>query len=230
MIRLTLFMKAVSFSFVVLSIQGCGESGLSKSKAKNIIEPLFKEYYDCPIPQKLHFTFKAPRLYRNVLVAKKLGLADVTQTGSDIGPLGWGSTVEKPKMGSIFTVALTEKGRSTPTMKSQNGITLFLLGTRTIDDVVEIKKESEGTIYTVLFSGTVEFNELGKQSLAIWKDLFGQTLKEKSKYRYRASISYDSFLKKYVVKSIKFSPWEKEEWLNTSWIEDAEGSRMIVTK
>ena len=228
MIRSRVFLKLVLV--ICLTITGCGDSGLGKGEAKTIIDLCIKDDFFFPVPKELKFTFDAPKLYKQVLAAKKLGLVSATQTGSDFGVLGGGSTIEKPAMGSKFSVSLTDSGKKAPSLRSADGgITWFIVGSRSVDEIVEIKKEQDGT-FTVSASGKEALNALGKQANPIVKEIFGVELYGSSRIRYKAQIAYDSFLKKYILKSLQQSPWENENWTTMTWAEETKDGLVVVQK
>ncbi len=224
--RRTFFIISLPFLFAGL-LFSCGESGLSKSKAKDIIDEHFKDWYGCFVPKKAEFTFQAPPSYKYILATRQVGLVKASQVSSMLGQYGMGHTIEKPSMGDTFTVALTEKGNAAPHVNDKSGNIGFFMGHRKIDGIVEIKKREENQ-FTVLFSYTFRFNDLGKEIVAAGKQFNIKMTDDNSKLRGKAIIAYDSFLKKYVMKSLLWSDWEKENWQPTMWITSEKDNRIAV--
>ena len=165
-----------------------------------------------------------------------MGLIDANPTSSILGSLGIKSSIDKPKLGDVYSITLTEKGNSTKHLYSENGRICFLLGQRKVDDIVEIKK-GDNDQYTVLFSYIFKYNELGKEFFSLVKTKGSEvnnpnwTMSDDNpKLRGKAIIVYDSFLKKYVAKSMMWSKWEKENWLPLSWNTYDNDKQVVVSK
>jgi hypothetical protein len=212
--------KTCWFVFLVflcaIFLFGCGDSGLSKGKAKDILESHLKDYYGFLLPQKVEFMGGTVNSYNFILAAKDMGLIDANSTSSIFGSLGVKSYIEKPKLGDVFSITLTEKGNSTQHLIYANKGICFLVGNRKINDIVEIKK-GENDQYTVLFSYTLNYNKLGKELSSLAQKKGAKPLNDDLKLRGKAIIVYDPFLKKYIAKSIMWSKWENENWQPQSW-------------
>jgi len=195
---------------------GCGDSGLSKGKAKDILESHLKDWYGFLLPQKVEFMGGTINSYNFILAAKNMGLIEANSTSSIFGSLGVKSYIEKPKLGDVFSITLTEKGNSTQHLIYANKGICFLVGHRKIDDIVEIKK-GENDQYTVLFSYILNYNKLGKEFSSLSQKKGSNPLDDNLKLRGKATIVYDPFLKKYIAKSIMWSNWENENWKPQSW-------------
>ncbi len=205
-------------------VAGCGDSDLSKSMSKKTIQPCIKEWYGNPVPKTLEF----PRhgQYRGFVInAKNLGLIEVTLKHSLYGFLGVESTIEKPSFESLFNAKLTEKGKKNAALSDREGrVIYFPIASIQIDEVLDIKKEQDGN-YTVYASIVEKDSDLGRELM----QMKGESKPVKS--RLKALLSYDKFLKKYVVKKIQSSPWDKEEWGPTRWVEETkEGQRFVVSE
>jgi outer membrane lipoprotein-sorting protein len=205
------------FLFVLMiALCSCGDAGLSKGKAKDIIVEHFKDYYDLVVPTKAEFTFEVPGGYKNILIAQKLGLINAKQVSAMLGQYGMGHSIEKPSMGDTFSITLSEKGNSVPHVEDVHGNICFLTSENKIDDILECTKGQDNQ-YTVLFSFTEKYTDSGKEGFLASKELNSPWSDDNSKFRGKATMAYDSFLKKYVLKNLVRSKWEKEQWRPSKW-------------
>jgi len=200
-----------------LSLGSCGNSDLSKGKAKDIINEHFRDYYDLVVPKKAEFSFEAPRGYKNILIAHKLGLVNSKQVSAILGQYGMGHSIEKPSMGDSFLISLSEKGNFAPHLEDIHGNICFLTSQNNIEDILELTKGQDNQ-YTVLFSFTEKYTDFGKEAMLVAQQVNSKWTDDNSKFRGKATIVYDSFLKKYVLKNLLRSHWEKEQWGPSAWV------------
>lgn len=198
---------AVSLPFVWLGISvllllaSCGGSDLSKSKAKEILEQHIGKCYGLAVPANVAFTSPQNIRFRHVKLARALELVDTTQTEGASGP----------QLSDYYDVTLTEKGGSYPHFEDSRKNTMFLVAENKIDEIVDIKKNREKQ-FTVLFSYTQSYSDLGKEIAAEMQQYDLSWIEDNSRLRGRATLVYDSYLKHYVVQSMVWSEWEKENW------------------
>ena len=125
----------------------------------------------------------------------------------------------KRKMGIYYEIVttLTPKGRSTyhVTGEDNDAMVHFVAGKRKLIDIVKIDADGE----TVYFSYAFEPNELG----VLWGHKPGR-------FRGKAKIVLDAFLKKYVFKGVMISDWEREKWRSTVWSYEIDGKRVSSAK
>ena len=221
--------KKACFAFlcIMLLVCACGKSGdLSKGDARDILEKHFKDFYSIFLPQEIAFTFQAPWNYKNVLLAKRMGMVIVKQTSSALGQFGMGNDIEKPGMGDNFSITLTKKGRGYKHLNTADGNICFLIGKITLNDIVDLKKEANGE-FTVLFSFTLSLNELGRELMS---SLYSNSVNSSGSEscRGKAVISYDPFIKDFLLKKILSSEWKKENWMPMPWIDYVNGKQVVV--
>jgi hypothetical protein len=219
------FLVYLGFLFVAL-LCSCAESGLSKGKSKDVIEEHFKDYYDLFVPKKAEFTFEAPPSYKAILTARKMGLINANKVSSTALFFGKGCTIEKPCMGDTFAITITDKGNSIPHLEDKYGNVHFLTSQNKINNILEVTKDQDNQ-FTVLFSFIEKYNDLGKEVVLVGKQFNFYWTEDNSKFRGKATIVYDSFLKKYVLRNLVRSPWEKENWYPAKWTTDEKGERVI---
>lgn len=189
----------------------CGESGLSKGKAKEIIEAEFKDSYNLFVPKKVKFTLDTPPGYKNILLLRKAGVVNVNQTDQLFGKvLAMNSSIDKPNVGDTFSITLTKKGELAPHLEDAQTF-YFLSEHRHIDDIVELARGQDNQI-TVLFAYTSTFSDFGKGMLD-FSSQSGASKNNSVKSRGKAIIVFDAFRKDYVLKSVVVSPWDREQWV-----------------
>lgn len=222
-------MKKTYLLYLVLVtlLCSCGDSGLSKGKAKDIIEEHFKDYYDLIVPKKAEFTFEAPRGYKNILIAQRLGIINAKQISAILGQYGMGHSIEKPSMGDTFSITLSEKGNAVPHMEDVHGNIGFLTSQNKIDDILELTKGQENQ-FSVLFAFTEKYTDFGKEVFLASKQVQSPWTDDNSKFRGKATIAYDSFLKKYVLKNLVRSNWEKEQWRPGKWTTTEKEKKTVI--
>jgi hypothetical protein len=124
-------------------------------------------------------------------------------------------TVLQPSTGLQFHVKtwLTDKGKGHRYIFSEDDkqILGFVIGKRTLRDIVKIEGDA------VWFSYDFETNELGK---ALYF--------HEGKYRGRAKIFFDPSVNKFVFKGFQSSPWDKEKWVNNTWVYEKEGAKVLT--
>lgn len=113
---------------------------------------------------------------------------------------------------------LTEKGRKSGyiTKYKDNNRFGFLFGKREVLKIVEIMDDN-----TILFGYRLYPSEYAYD--------FGYKKDTEYKYRGKAVAKYDPFLEKYVFKGALFSPWEREEWGETTWTDMRNGKKVFIS-
>jgi hypothetical protein len=217
------------FIALILCLLSCGEKGLSKGEARNLIDNHIKDFYGFTVPEKVRFELffpeKTAASHKRILTAIGTGIINATFIKGEWGLFAKG-TIHKPVDGEVYSITLTDKGKSIPHLSTKDGQIGFLTGHREIDEIISIEKQKDDQ-YIVMFSYVFKTNDF---YTSVLKELNRKPSGETAiKYRGKAIISYDRFLKKYVLKSYKWSLWDKEEWKGTSWIDSLKDSKIIVT-
>lgn len=187
-------------------------NNLKQNKALEIITEHFGDFYFAALIQKHQFKhFTGSQTYNNLInkleAIKKIGLIDYNVT-DDYNLLSKNRVVD---------VSLTEQGLETHHISHEENINLigFIVGNREIIEIININIDNN----TVYFSYAFKPNELG---IAIGF--------EESKYRGKAKIVYDPFLKNHVFKGMMWSPWEREEWQPTNWYYEMDSKRVFTDR
>src|SRR5208337_1206062 len=99
----------------------------------------------------------------------------------------------------------------------------FLTGHRTIDEIVEIRKDNgkDEAKYTVLFATTTERTDTGRDLSKVLIQM-GATDRG-DKRRVKAVMVYDKFLKTYIVNSLEGSAWDHEDWQPLPYVREEHG-------
>jgi len=108
---------------------------------------------------------------------------------------------------------LTEKGKNSRYIyyDDDKKILGFIIGKRTVSEIVKIEGD------TILFSYEFETNELGNALDFI-----------RGKYRGKAKIIFDPLVKKFVFKGFQSSNWERDKWMNSSWVYEKDGTKVFT--
>jgi len=200
---LCLGISSLSFLF------SCGDSELSKGEAKNIIEKYIGKCYGLAVPANVILTSSPNNRATHVKIARDLELVETTRAPGTSGASS-----------DNYDVALTQKGNANPYFEDIHKNIIFLVSENKIDEIVEIKKDRSKQ-FTVLFSYTQRYNDLGKE-IALGINQFGLSwLENDSKLRGRVTLVYDAYLKRYVIQNMMWSEWEKENWRPAVFITNA---------
>jgi len=184
-------------------VMSCSKSPeLTQDMAKKLIADYIMDSYGTVPVGEFVFNVDSKEKYENLKKScgelKKAELIDYT--------------VLQPSTGLQFHVKtwLTDKGKSYRYIFSEDDkqILGFVIGKRTLRDIVKIEGDA------VWFSYDFETNELGK-ALEF----------REGKYKGRAKIV---FVNKFIFKGFQSSPWEKEKWVNSTWVYEKEGSKVFT--
>lgn len=184
-----------------LLLCSCGGPNLSKGEAKEILEKHIGKCYGLAIPAKVTLTSPLSIRFKYVRLARDLELVDTTQTAEALGS----------RASDNYDVTLTEKGASHPHFEDKYKNIMFLVSENKIDEIVEIKKDKEKR-FTVLFSYTQSYNDLGKEIALEMQQQGLSWIDDNSRFRGMAVLAYDRYLKNFVIKGVMWSEWEKEAW------------------
>lgn len=192
------------------------KSNVTKSEASKIITRHFENSYcEVDISTTGYNPFDSGgflnKRIKPLEIFKKAGLIDYQVIKSK----GFDDTKVK--------VALTEKGRNTPhiPLKADDKTAIndskigFICAKRKIIEIVEIETNDKNN--TVLFSFTYEPNEVG---IALGNG------KLAGKYRGKAKIVFDPFLKTYVLEGLDY--WNEGEWFGNNWSYEVEGKKVFT--
>ena len=200
---------------------GCDGRSLSSSTARELLQPRIAREYGLVVPKNAEFTWRPPPRYDSILLAESVGLVSAAHTTAMVQYYGMERrTIRKPDMGDKFTVSLTEKGKASEYWDGQGTSSefFFLTAANTVDEILDITQDPEGQ-YLVLFSFVQNQTTLGKEIAAAAKASGQSWAVDGARYRGKATIVYDGFLKLHVLKKLYRSPWEREEWGESSWLE-----------
>lgn len=157
--------------------------------------------YGLAVPANVTFTSYQNNRFKRVRIARTLELVDTTQADGTSGP----------HASDIYDVTLTEKGASHPHFEDARKNIMFLVSENKIDEIIEIRKENKEQ-FTVLFSYTQSYNNLGKEIALEMQQYDLSWIEDNSRLRGRAALVYDRYLKSYVIRGMMWSEWEKENW------------------
>jgi len=231
--------------FLLLCLFACGD-GPSKKEAKEAIDKHIKDCYGLVIPSTFIYSTPPTSRYWSIALAKNLGLAD-TALASTVAPtLGADRTFEMTTVGDKFNVTLAEKGSAAAHVEDGNGYVVFLISQNTVEEVVSVGKGDDKLFwipdakpddsaaksktkqkYIALFSCVNKYTAFGKTIADKTKEYHLEWPDDNTKLRGKALLVYDDFLKKYTVKGLMISKWEKEEWRFPVWFTDSKGTNFL---
>lgn len=223
-------MKTVLYCVLfAFSLCSCGDSGLSKEQAKEIIDASFRDNYDLSVPDSILIELGKIFGYQGILSAAKLGVVTTKQVDSVIGQFGARTSIEKPNVGDKFTITVTEKGKAVPHLNDVYGNTCFLTSHSNIIEILEISK-SQDNRYTVLFSFSSKYTDFGKSVALAAKELNPPWAwsDDNTRFRGKATIVYDAFLNKFVLTDLIHSDWDKEAWRSLARITIDKGVKTVT--
>jgi len=201
--------SAIAFLWIILSlatVMSCTKSAeLTRDKAQKLITEHIQDSYGTVPVGEFVFNVSSKDKYENLKKSceelKKATLIDYE--------------LLQPSTGLQLHIRtwLTDKGRGNRHISYDDDkkILGFVIGKRTVRDIVKMEGDA------IWFSYDFETNELGK-------DL---DFKE-GKYRGRAKIVFDSSVNKFVFKGFQSSPWEREKWMNSTWVYVKEGTKVFT--
>ena len=195
----------------MLLLSSCGDPNLSKGEAKEILEKHIGKCYGLAIPPNVTLTPPSNIRFKHVRLARDLELVDTAQTAGASGQ----------RASDSYDVTLTEKGASHPYFEDKHKNIMFLVSENKIDEIIEIKKDKENQ-FTVLFSYTQSYNNLGKVIALEMQQQDLSWIEDNSRFRGRAHLAYDRYLKSFVIKGMMWSEWEKEAWRPALFASNAE--------
>ncbi len=185
----------------LLLLSSCWDSDLSRGEAKEVLEKYIGKCYGLAVPANVTFTSPQNTRFKLVRLARTLELVDTTQAEGASGP----------RASDNYDVVLTEKGSAHPHFEDTRKNIMFLVSENRIDEIIEIRKNGEKQ-FTVLFSYTQTYNDLGKEIALEMQQYDVSWIEDSSRLRGRATLAYDSYLKSYVIRGMMWSEWEKEKW------------------
>ena len=133
-----------------------------------------------------------------------------------LGLIDFSIKYDSNELENVFTTSLTEKGKkhNHAWLEWNTNVVIFEMGYYENVEIVKID-EKENLVYSA-----VEY---------IPNDLDKALGREKNKYRVKAKIVYDDFLKKLVWKGAMGCAWEGGDWYKTSWIWEKNGETLFNT-
>lgn len=186
--------------FGLALLSGCGESKPSRSEATKVLETYLARCYGLAVPANLTLTSTSDPRYIHVNLARDLELVETNQTS---GPNGR----------AALEVTLTQKGNSSRIFEDVHKNILFLVSENKIDEIVEIVKQPGNTRqFIVSFAYTQSYNELGKKIAAEMSQYGYSWIDDNTKLRGKATMAYDTYLKRYVIQNMVWSEWEQQRW------------------
>ncbi|OPX99320.1 MAG: hypothetical protein A4E60_02817 [Syntrophorhabdus sp. PtaB.Bin047] len=186
--------------FGLALLSGCGESKPSRSEAAKVLETYLARCYGLAVPANLTLTSTSDPRYIHINLARDLELVETNQT---TGPNGR----------AVLEITLTQKGSSTGIFEDIHKNTLFLVSENKIDEIVEIVKQPGNTRqFVVSFAYTQSYNELGRKIAAEMGQYGYSWIDDNTKLRGKATMAYDTYLKRYVIQNMVWSEWEQQRW------------------
>ncbi len=186
--------------FGLALLSGCGESKPSRSEAAKVLETYLARCYGLAVPANLTLTSTSDPRYIHINLARDLELVETNQT---TGPHGR----------AVLEITLTQKGSSTRVFEDIHKNILFLVSENRIDEIVEIAKQPGNTRqFIVSFAYTQSYNELGRKIAAEMSQYGYSWIDDNTKLRGKATMAYDTYLKRYVVQNMVWSEWEQQRW------------------
>ena len=186
--------------FGLALLSGCGESKPSRSEAAKVLETYLARCYGLAVPANLTLTSTSDPRYIHINLARDLELVETNQT---TGPHGR----------AVLEITLTQKGSSTRIFEDIHKNILFLVSENRIDEIVEIVKQPGNTRqFIVSFAYTQSYNELGRKIAAEMSQYGYSWIDDNTKLRGKATMAYDTYLKRYVVQNMVWSEWEQQRW------------------
>jgi hypothetical protein len=186
--------------FGLALLSGCGESKPSRSEAAKVLETYLARCYGLAVPANLTLTSTSDPRYIHINLARDLELVETNQT---TGPHGR----------AVLEITLTQKGSSTRIFEDIHKNILFLVSEIRIDEIVEIVKQPGNTRqFIVSFAYTQSYNELGRKIAAEMSQYGYSWIDDNTKLRGKATMAYDTYLKRYVVQNMVWSEWEQQRW------------------
>lgn len=179
---------------------------LTIDTAKNVLEQHIGKCYGLSIPKVVIGTTPPSIEYTLVHLARDAGLVETSQEVA-----GSGKTSDR------VSVQLSEKGNAVAHFEDIRQNISFQVAENTIDEIISITREgitSDTAVnrYLVLFSYTQTYTELGKSLLEMKTDFNQSWIEDDSKFRGKAIVHFDKFLKHYVVENMMWSAWNREDW------------------
>lgn len=232
---------------LLLCLSACGE-GPSKKEAKAVIGAHIKDCYGLVVPSRFVYYGPPTSRYWNIALAKDLNLIDATAAASAGYSAAAVRTLETIGDGDRFDITLTDKGKATAHLEGHLDYIVFLVSGNTVEEIVSIEKGDAGQFpaadggadqqpaatqggakqqYVVKFSFVSKYNDFGKTAAAKTKEYHLDWPDDNTKVRGKALLAYDEFTKKYVVKGIMISKWDKEDWRYPVWFADYIGKRFF---
>ncbi len=222
---------------IIFVLYSCGDGGPSKREAKEALQKQLKDCYGLVIPDTFVYTSNTNQRYLHITIAKKLNLIAEKQTLAVTPNLGGiERTLETTTAGDKFDIALSEKGKATSHLLDERGNTFFLISGHKIENIISINKIEKNNKtdkgdskkeFEVTFSCLYKYNDLGKAMISLARDYDLKWLADDSSLRGKAILMYDDFLKSYIIKTLMWSKWNKEEWKYAVWFTDSTGKNAI---
>jgi hypothetical protein len=189
----------------LVTVSSCTKNELTKEDAQKLITEHIQDSYGTVPVGEFIFNVSSKDKFDNLKKSceqlKKTGLIDYT-------------VLESSKNLELhIRTWLTDKGKNSRYIyyDDDKKILGFIIGKRTVSEIVKIEGD------TVLFSYEFETNELGNALDFI-----------KGKYRGKAKIVFDPRVKKFVFKGFQSSSWEREKWVNSTWLYEKGGTKVFT--
>ena len=201
--------SAIPFLLIILSIvtvSSCTKNNeLTKDKAQRLLTEHIQDSYGTVPVGEFVFNVSSRDKFDNLKESceqlKKVELIDYTLLQSSMN------------LQLHIRTWLTEKGKNSRYIyyDDDKKILGFIIGKRTVSEIVKIEGD------TILFSYEFETNELGNALDFI-----------RGKYRGKAKIIFDPLVKKFVFKGFQSSNWERDKWMNSSWVYEKDGTKVFT--
>jgi hypothetical protein len=190
----------------LLSLTSCHTSQeLDAETAKEVLKQYVGRCYGLSTPKTAVATVPQNIEYTLVQLARDAGLVETSQEGVS------------GKSSDRVNVQLSERGNALTHFEDMRQNISFQVSENTIDEIISVTREGTTTdtgapLYLVLFSYTQRYNDLGKTLLEMKAEFNQSWIEDNTQLRGKATMYYDKFLKHYVVETMMWSVWNREDW------------------
>lgn len=224
----------LALAVLSLSLSACQDGSISKSEAKSLIEAHLSDEYGLVVPEAVFMDFERirdPDQLQANLVGPRLALDLGLVTGIRTTQNGYRENLSEVKKNadalSRYDFAITAKAKTIPHWAG-NGALWFVTARNEIVDVLQITPTAAGD-QEVLFAFVEKYTPLGLEAVSSaerrgeWK-----WTEDGTKFRGKATLRYDEFLKKFVLRNLLRSDWQNETWRPATWAEHGDQEKLII--
>jgi len=216
----------------LVSMFACNGSPVSKQEAKVLISTHFTKQYGLGIPRAIEIdgaSFFNNQEFENLLYQPRLALATglITAYKTSVPLFGAEKTAKILTIGQMdfndrrLDFSLTRKATEDLYWKDDNSF-WFITAENDISEILQVVPRPDGKI-EVLFVFTENYTPLGLEIISAAGTLGPPWTPDHSKFRGKATVRYDEFLKRAVLENLLRSSWEPEQWRPAIWATSQDG-------